>query len=144
MAEELARRLQIADPHARTSAGCGRDERPNPHSLPRRQRLVGIQDQDPLAGGLGQGHVPCRGEIVLPSMPHHPGAVGHRDVHGVVLRPGIHYDDLFGNPCHASERIRQNGRLVLGDHTQRQRHSLDPRRITHRVGGCRERNPQMQ
>jgi hypothetical protein len=61
--------------------------------------FVGIEPEDPVAGGVAEGFDPGRGEVIDPGEVEDAGAQGGGELFGAVGRAGIDNDDLKKRPA---------------------------------------------
>ena len=104
----------------------------------RLDHVVGIEPEGIIAGGVRQGRVPGRGEVVDPDEIEHPRPERAGDFDGAVLAAGIDDDDLIEEPAHRSETMRKVLLLVPDDHGER-----DASPVRRGSGTARRRCPRM-
>ena len=90
----------------------------------RREPLVAVEDQDPVAGGVLERHVARGGEIILPRKLDHARVVGARHILGLVARAGVDHHDLVDGGARGTQTIAEVALLVARDHAER-----DPRAV---------------
>ena len=82
--------------------------------------VVGVQPQDPVAGGVPQRLVARRREVVAPGEVHelHLDAEGGGNLPGAVGRAGVHHDDLVDEVDGRAQAVAQVGFLILDNRGQ--------------------------
>jgi hypothetical protein len=98
--------------------------------IARGNRFVGIERQDPVAGGLLHAEVPGQAEIVLPGELKQARAEGAGDRRRAIAAASIDNDHIVDQTAHRFEAASEIGLLVPDDHAQAQ-----CRRVGHIVGG---------
>ena len=84
------------------------------------QIIVGVQPQNPVAGGQFERFVARCGKIVAPGEMTYPGTVATGDLHGLVGRPGVYHDEFVGHFSHALQTAAEYSFFVPGDDTDTQ------------------------
>src|SRR6185312_4722877 len=111
----------------------GEEERLTPHvarqlaqaaGVVGHEHLVGVQVDEPVAGGGLERDVARLGEVAGPLVVEHRGAEGLRDLHRGVGRAGVHDDHLVHHAVDRLEAAREHLLLVLDDHRQADLHAL--------------------
>ena len=85
-----------------------------------RNRLVGIERQNPVTRCVGKGGVARPAEVVLPRDMKHPRATRLRDRDGAIRAAGIDEHDLVGERAHRFEAAGEIGLFIPGDQADRQ------------------------
>ena len=87
----------------------------------RRDRLVGVQHEDPVARRLRQGDVSRFGEIVVPRGIEDLRTENSRNILRAVRRARVDDDDLVDGGPDAREAADEMGLLVFDDHAEGKR-----------------------
>ena len=77
------------------------------------QFLVGVEHQNPVAGGVLQRGVAGGGKIIAPRERINFRAEFARDLHRAVGRAGVHHDDLRREAAHGFQALREELFLIL-------------------------------
>ncbi len=86
----------------------------------RRDALVGVELQDPVARRVLERQVPRGGEVVVPGAVVHPRTVSEGDLPGRIRGAGVHEHDLVDEAPHRGEAVGEHPLLVSRDHAQRE------------------------
>src|SRR5436190_24395966 len=83
------------------------------------EAVVGVQPEYPIAGCPPQRFVASGGKVITPSEVEDARPQARSKLRRIVLRPGVHYDDLVHERGDWTQAQRKVVRLVTDDHAQR-------------------------
>jgi hypothetical protein len=120
-ADDRPRREVVALRHHDRIQILAGDQLANARVILAGDRLVGIERQDPVAGGLFEREVPREAEVVLPLDVKQAGAECARDLHRPIGAAGIDEDDFVRELTHRLEAAGEVGFLVFRDQADAER-----------------------
>ena len=91
-------------------------DRPDRPVVPGRHRLVGVEEQHPVAGAQVQAGIAGGGEVVPPGEVADPGPVRLGHGQGAVGGARVHHHQFVHQAAHRSQAAPQGGLLVAHDH----------------------------